>query len=365
MTKPLRAAVAAAVAGVAALAFASSALALDRGSLAVSQAPQALATTGTTTIHVAIQPNTPPIAAVNIYSGTGWTANLSGAVGSQIGTVEATAFSRDNNLTLPLSGTVTVADPSAAANAAGSAQCTGLPKSQAVWIMNLSVAGQTLAIPMYVNPTTGAPDQSLGGTRVSVCLPPPDVPVGTPGRAFQGAQLLDAKLKLNRIYTSPTGGDFLQSRWTALFTPYNPGIGTVNRAATFESRAYVPMPVILGLQVTYQKKTNTYRLNGKITEGGKPVSPAAPVLISRGLTPGTLTRRSSTKTRADGSWNTAGNLKPKKPTYFQISVSRAERDYTAQGCASPSTTFAPAGCASATLSAWSAKSRLVKLSKLR
>jgi len=26
------------------------------------------------------------------------------------------------------------------------------------------------------------------------------------------------------------------------------------------------------VHVTYQKKTNTYRLNGKITEGGKPVS---------------------------------------------------------------------------------------------
>ena len=35
--------------------------------------------------------------------------------------------------------------------------------SQAVWIMNLSVAGQTLAMPLYVNPTAGA-EQALGGT---------------------------------------------------------------------------------------------------------------------------------------------------------------------------------------------------------
>jgi hypothetical protein len=365
MKTPLRAAVAAAVAGVATLAFASSALALDRGSLAVSQSPQALASTGTTTIHVAIQPNTPPIAAVNIYSGNGWKADLSGAAGSQIGTVDATAFSRDNNLTLPLSGTITVSDPSAAANAAGSAQCTGLPKSAAVWIMNLSVAGQTLEIPMYVNETTGAPDQPLGGYRISVCLPPPDVPVGTPGRAFQGAQLLDAKLKLNKVFTSPTGGDFVKTNWEALFTPYNPGIGTVNRAGTFEARAFVPMPIILGLHVKYQVKTNTYLLNGKLTEGGKPVLPAAPVLIYRGLSPKTLKKRASTRSHTDGNWKTAGNLKPKKPTYFQIAVSRAERDYTAEGCTNPATAFAPAGCASATLSAWSAKSRVVKLSKLR
>ena len=67
----------------------------------------------------------------------------------------------------------------------------------AVWIMNLSVAGQTLAVPMYVNPTVG-PEQALGGYKLSICLPPPDVPVGTPGRAFQGAQLLDAQLTRRR-----------------------------------------------------------------------------------------------------------------------------------------------------------------------
>ena len=92
----------------------------------------------------------------------------------------------------------------AAANKTGSAQCTGVPQSQAVWIMNLSVAGNTLAIPVYVNPTAG-PEQALGGYKLSICLPPPDVPVGTPGRAFQGAQLLDAKLTLNNIFTTPTG----------------------------------------------------------------------------------------------------------------------------------------------------------------
>ena len=120
-------------------------------------------------------------------------------------------------------------DAAAAANKSGSAQCTGLAQSQAVWIMNLSVAGNTLAIPVYVNPTAG-PEQTLGGYKLTICLPPPDVPVGTPGRAFQGAQLLDAKLTLNNVFTTPTGGGLI--KWETLFTPYNPGIGTVNRAGT-------------------------------------------------------------------------------------------------------------------------------------
>ena len=55
-----------------------------------------------------------------------------------------------------------------------------------------------------------------------------------------------------------------------------------------------------------------------------------------------------------------GSLTGKKTTYFQISASMGERDYTATGCqnAAPAT-VAPAGCVSATLSAWSAKSSVV------
>ena len=122
--------------------------------------------------------------------------------------------------------------------------------------MNLSVAGKTLAIPVYVNPTAG-PEQALGGYKLSICLPPPDVPVGTPGRAFQGAQLLDAKLTLNNVFTTPTGGGLI--KWETLFTPYNPGMGTVNLAGTFEARAFVPLPIILGMQVKYKnKKARTY-----------------------------------------------------------------------------------------------------------
>ena len=52
---------------------------------------------------------------------------------------------------------------------------------------------------------------------------------------------------------------------------------------------------------------------------------------------------------------------PKKTTYFQVSASVGERDYTSTGCQSPLTPFAPAGCVSATLSPWSAKSIVVKI----
>jgi hypothetical protein len=359
MSKRIRTALVA-VTAIATLSFAGAALAANTGSVSVWHTPQTLANSASTTIHVSVPETTNPIAAVNIYSGTGYTLNTSQAVNTQIGTVEATALSRDNNLTLPLSGTVVTSDAAAAANKAGSAQCARVAQSQAVWIMSLSVAGNTLAIPVYVNPTAG-PEQTLGGYKLSICLPPPDVPVGTPGRAFQGAQLLDAKLTVNNVFTTPTGGGLI--KWETLFTPYNPGVGTANVAGTFEARAFVPLPIILGIQVKYKnKKARTYVVSGKATEGGAPVS-GLTLSVLRGLSAKKLARVGSAKTSATGGYSIGGKLAKKATTFFQVSGSVGERDYTSTGCASPLTPFAPAGCVHATLSPWSAKSVVVKLNK--
>ena len=121
-------------------------------------------------------------------------------------------------------------------------------------------------------------------------------------------------------------------KWETLFTPYNPGVGTVNRLGTFEARAFVPMPIILGIHVKYIAKTHTWRLNGRVSEGGRPVTIKL-LRIYRGLSPSKLTARTTTKTKPDGLWNSAGHLQPRRTTYFQIGTAAVERDYTADGCA--------------------------------
>ena len=357
MRTPLRAAMVAAAA-LATLAFANAALAANTASLAVSHDPMVLAGSKTTKLHFSIPQSTDPIAAVNIYSGTGYGINTSQPAGTTIGTVDATALSRDNGLTLPLSGNIVTDDP--AKHVSDSTQCARVPNSRAVWILNLSVAGQTLQLPAYVNDTAG-PEQALGGYKITICLPPPDVPVGTPGRAFQGAQVLDAQMTLNGIFTTPTGGGLI--KWEALFTPYNPGKGTPNPAGTFEARAFVPLPIILGLHVAYKAKTNTWQLNGRLTEGGLALQPGQLVIIYKGTSSKSLVKVATTKVKANGNWSTAGHLKPKKTSYFQISSSTAERDYTAQGCTNPLTSVAPGGCVKATLSQWSARSAVLRLKR--
>jgi hypothetical protein len=344
----------AAAAAVAGLVFAQGALAANTGSISVTHTPMVLAGSTSTTIHVAIPQATDPIAAINIYVPSGYTLNTSQAPGSTIGSVDATAFSQDAGLTLPLSGNVTTASP--ASVAAQAAQCTGNPASQAVWILNLSVAGQSIQLPLYVNATAGA-ETALGATKLTICLPPPDVPVGTPGRSAQGAQVLDARFTVNGVFTTPTAGSVL--KWDALFTPYTPKTGRANPAGTFEARAFVPLPVVLGLGARYVAKTNTFQLAGKVTEGGLAL-PGLTVRIARGTSAARLTQQSSTETASNGSWKTAGHLKPQKTTFFRINASVPEHDFAA-GCQSPATAVAPAGCVSAKLSGWSATSAVLKL----
>jgi hypothetical protein len=351
----MRRALVALAAAAATLAVADAAFAANTGSIAVWHTPMVLAGSQSTTVHVTVPQSTDPIAVTTIYVPSGYGVNVTQPAGTAIGTVDATAFARDNSLTLPLSGTVVTDDP--ASYTASSAACAGTPTSRAVWILNLSVAGSTLPVPLYVNATTG-PEQSLGAYKLSICLPPPDVPAGTPGRAFQGAQLLDALFTVNGVFTTPTGGGLLA--WDTLFTPYNPGRGTPNAAATFEARAFVPLPIIVRLQATYRKKTRTYTLTGRLSEGGLAVA-GLTVAIARGPSSRALKRVVSAKTGRTGTFTLTGKLKPGTTAFFQASAFAAEGDYTALGCKAPTSAFAPAGCVKATLSPWTAKSATARI----
>jgi hypothetical protein len=344
-----------ALAVLAGLFGANSALAANTGSITVSHTPMVLAGSQSTTIRVVVPQATDPIAATQIYVPSGYGVNVSQPPDTSIGTVDATAYSRDVGLTLPLNGTVATADP--ASYAAPSTVCAGTPTSRAVWILTLTVATTNLKVPLYVNPTTG-PETALGAYKLSICLPPPDVPVGDPARAAQGAQLLEATFTVNGIFTTPTAGGLL--KWDTLFTPYNPGKGTPNMAGTFEARAFVPLPIILNLQASYKKATKTYTLSGRVSRGGLPAS-GLTVAISRGASVTALRRAASAKTGTSGTFKLTGKLKPRKTMFFQATASTPETDYTAQGCNAPATTFAPAGCVSAKLSPWSAKSGVVRI----
>jgi len=328
----------------------------NSSSISVAFDPAKLGSSSQTTIHVNVATTSDAVQVISIFAPAGVAANLTAAPGTTIGNVDATAIAHDQGgLTLPLSGNVVADNP-----ATHTADACSPITNQAVWNMNLSVAGQTLVIPIYVNQTTGAAT-ALGAYEMRICLPPWDVPVGTPGRSAFGAQLVDARLVLNSIFTSPTTAG--TGVWEMITRPWTPGAGTPNPAGTWESRAVVPLPVVLTIKATYNAKKNTWTLTGKLTEGSQAVA-GATVRVGRGPSSKSLPQQSSAKTSSSGTWKLSGKLSPKKTTYFQARASAQERDFTQAGCQSPApATVAPAGCKSATLPGWAVTSVVVRVVK--
>jgi len=323
-----------ALVGTTALALAGNALATQK--LSIKQSTTSL------TIKVSQAQSDSQPASISIYVPSGYSINTSATPGTKIGSTSGTVFSRDANIPLPLSGDVIVVPPTT--NAPG---CDPVPHI-AVWNLALSVAGQSINLPVHVDQLAGA-ESALGAYRLVVCLGPDDVPLGTPGRSPNGARLLDATFTVDNIFTVPAG----QSIWKAITTPW---AGPVpNAAGTVETRAFVADGA-----VTLAKKVNAPRrlvkFTGKVMQAGSPVSGARVSLLVNGKSAGFTAR-----TNASGNFSVVLRKTGKKTTStFQARTTVAERDTTSTGCASP-TPGVPGGCVNATASPFTAVSAKISI----
>jgi hypothetical protein len=242
----------------ASLAFASSALAAFSPKLIVSSAtPQGATGGGAVRVGALAGTGDDPTAKVSIYVPTAYQVNTTSAVGTKLGDVTATAAAADlGGAVLPLTGELDVAAPDAAA--ATQCQTTDVQ----MWNLKLTAAGQTLNVPMHLVQANAAEAASGFSYKLVICLPPPDVPAGTPGRAQFGAKLLSATFTVSAITQPTAAGD---SRWTSLWTPYNPGRGTPNAAGSVEAQAVRHIPTQVKQTVTKKKVTTSKikRVNGK------------------------------------------------------------------------------------------------------
>ena len=312
-------------AAVTALAFAGNALAVQK--LSVSQSATSL------TIKVTQAQTDPQPAKIQIFVPTGYTINASAAPGSTIGTTSGSVFARDANIPLPLSGNVVVAPP-----------------NTNVWNLALSVAGQSINLPVHVDATSGA-EAALGAYKLVVCLAPADVPQGTPGRSPNGAQLLEANFTVNNIFQVPAAA----SVWKAITTPYAPGTGLPNVAGTVETRALASSgTVTLTARVTNKKK-RTLRVSGKLSQGGAAVAGSQVRLLLNGAA-----SRFTARTSASGNYSVVLRKTGKKSTTtFQARTTVAERDVTSTLCSMPS--LPPIPCVSGTASGFTAVSNRVRI----
>jgi hypothetical protein len=243
-----------AVAALSALGFASSAFASFSPKLIVSSSGS-----GTPVrLGVVVSNADDPTARVQIYIPSGY--QVAAPAPGKLGNVTATASAADlGGAVLPLTGELDAIAPTAATTTAAT-QC-GVAPAQ-TWNLQLTAAGQTLNIPLFVVAGSAAETAAGFPTKLVVCLTPPDVPVGTPNRATFGAKLLSATFDSSAITQPVATGDY---RWSSLWTPYNPGKGTVNAAGTVETQTIQHLPTQLTQTITKKKLTTfvTKRIKGK------------------------------------------------------------------------------------------------------
>src|SRR6186997_426756 len=247
-----------------------------------------------------------------IYAPLGYQATLTQAPGTNLGTVDATLILRQGgNATADASGPVVVDSP---ANWGPQAtQCTGTATHEAVWRLDITVAGSPLRVPIFVDHAAG-PEAAFSSVKIQFCLAGP---IGTPA----GAQLLDAFFDVQGVFTSPAN---TQPRvWRAVMTPYVAGQPNPNPAGTVESQAVV---------------------SGKVTADGKAVGKAR-IQVYR--VPNLNKPVFAVYTKANGTFSLKRKFK-RRTVLFAIVVKVA--DLGAPPCPVAPLPTVPGGCVTATSS---------------
>ncbi|MCZ7588829.1 MAG: hypothetical protein M5U27_08280 [Gaiella sp.] len=277
-------------------------------------------------------------AAIVIPNGSAVTATA--APGTKVGTAKAqvSALALGGAL-LPLAGDIVVAPPGAVA-AASQVGCIGPVAPQLTLLLVLQAAGQTINLPAYIVPTSGA-QTALGSTQLVFCLPPPDIPADKGGATF-GAKFLTADLTLTNVI-----GPVVQGAWIAFWTPYNAGVGTANQAATVASPAAIAPG---GITLAGRKVKGVRRLTGRVTQAGQGFATRVTILAG--------TRRLATvAARANGTF-TYRVPKTSKATTFRARTVVAGRSAPPL-CTALGSLGVP--CVNPTVSGFTATSRAVRL----
>ena len=300
-----------------------------------------------TTVKASLSSSDDPTASVRIFAPSGAMLTTNQAPGAVLGPVRATVSALDlAGADLPLEGQLLVAAPGQIPAATVTA-CTQGATPLATWVMVLSAAGQTLEVPTYLVATSGT-QAALGPAYIQICLPPPDVPVGTPGRATFGAKVYSAELAINGVFGSvPVGA------WIGFWTPYTPGIGAVNAAATVASPASIaPGAVSLTARRAGRRGVGA-TLAGRVTQGG--AGRAATVTIVGGRAAGRLRSLGRARVAANGVFTFRANA----GTFFRATAVAAPGAST-QVCSQVGPMVAPVPCVNATVNGFRAQSRVVR-----
>ena len=301
-----------------------------------------------TTIHITSSKADDSTAAIHIFSPSA--ATLTAAPGTTIGTVTASINAKaiSPDAIIPLTGNVVVADPTKYTSPTDQA-CSGAPMNAAVWNLSLTAAGQTLNVPVYVDPAPASLAALGVKTVMATCLASPDV--GAACAATLCAKLLDVDFTVSGIFGAPGSLPV----WISEFTPYTPGTANPNAAGTVTALGIDIKPT-----VTLAAKAGKGKVvvAGKLSVAGQALTvPGIPVPIFSGTK-----RVALAKSTAAGTF--AATVKLKKGAYtLRAAVALPEIPTGTQGCAAvPIPSGSGLGpCVSATIPAFAVASKPVKV----
>ena len=282
---------------------------------------------------------------LSIYMPTGYTASVTAAAGSTIGSVtsvvQANAISAD--ALVPLNGTIRVDSATAPThNDPTDVACRGGAPALAVWVLVLQSPTGPLEVPVYVMAPSAA-ESAFSAGKLVLCLPSPYIPQASGGAAL-GAKVINAQMTIQNAVTAPTSAATYV--WRAIATPYTVPAATPNVAGTVELQAIDRIPAgALSIRAAATRGKRVV-VTGRLTSGSTPVAAAA-VQIFRG-TRVVKTVRTSTV----GTFGYTAKLR--KGTYtFRARAVVPRRDLGAAGCV---TAISAAPCLAATTGGFTATS---------
>lgn len=299
------------------------------------------------TLKATLSPDDDPTAIVRIFAPTGTTLTTSQAPGTVLGPVRALVKALDlAGADVPFEGNVVVAAPGQVTPTIQAA-CIGTTTPLATWVLLLTAAGQSVPVPAFLVPATGA-QAAVGPAYIQVCLLPPDVPIGTPGRAIFGAKLYSAEFTINGVFSGGAGA------WVAYWIPYRPGLGQVNAAATIASPAVVAAGAVTLAAKRSGKKGVGAVTSGRVTQGGQ-ARAGATVTIFGGPKASQLKRLGRVRSNASGAFT----FRAKTGTFFRANVAAAAGAAPAV-CTALTAAIAPVPCVNPTTNGFTAQSRVIR-----
>ena len=298
------------------------------------------------TINYTQDANDDPTAKLHFFAPTEYSASLTQPAGQTIGTVTAQGTAADlGGALLPLTGTVQVRAASGTylsgttqvPIAAAATLCTGTATHTAYWVLILQAAGQTLELPVFVDSPArpeGTAASAYASASIQACLPPPDVPAGTPGRATFGFKLTKVDFKVSSVFTRRELGPAALARARDAVQPRP---RHAQPAGSVEAQSVIGFPRSVTLRkpaVRAVKGFVTLRIGGA---ANLPDGAAATLRLYRGAKAPSSRVDRAARSRAA---RTPGTLRIRQTTRAQASSCRCGRPWPPAPCRARR----PSGC---------------------